>query len=79
MPEAEKKKAIAEFSFTKGILVATFSGIMSACFAFALTAGASDRRGLTRRGHHRHLGGLPKLRRRLARRVHHQLHLVLLP
>jgi len=39
MPEAEKKKSIAEFSFTKGILVATFSGIMSACFAFALTAG----------------------------------------
>jgi hypothetical protein len=40
MPEAEKKKAIAEFNFTKGILVATFSGIMSACFSFALTAGA---------------------------------------
>jgi L-rhamnose-H+ transport protein len=40
MPEAEKKKVIAEFSFTKGILVATFSGIMSACFNFALTAGA---------------------------------------
>lgn len=40
MPESEKKKAIAEFSFTKGILVATFSGIMSACFSFALTAGA---------------------------------------
>ncbi len=39
MPETEKKKAIAEFSFAKGILVATFSGIMSACFAFALTAG----------------------------------------
>jgi L-rhamnose-H+ transport protein len=39
MPEAEKRKAIAEFSFKKGILVATFSGIMSACFAFALTAG----------------------------------------
>ena len=39
MPDAEKKKAIAEFSFKKGILVATFSGIMSACFAFALTAG----------------------------------------
>ena len=39
MPEAEKKKAIAEFDFTKGILVATFSGIMSACFSFALTAG----------------------------------------
>ncbi len=38
MPEAEKKKAIAEFNFKKGILVATFSGIMSACFAFALQA-----------------------------------------
>ncbi len=39
MPEAEKKKAIQEFNFSKGILVATFSGVMSACFAFALTAG----------------------------------------
>jgi L-rhamnose-H+ transport protein len=39
MPVEEKKKAIAEFNFTKGILVATFSGIMSACFSFALTAG----------------------------------------
>jgi L-rhamnose-H+ transport protein len=39
MPEAEKKKAIAEFNFTKGFAIATFSGIMSACFAFALTAG----------------------------------------
>src|SRR4051812_38992605 len=28
MPEAEKKKTIAEFNFTRGILVATFSGIM---------------------------------------------------
>ena len=40
MPQEQKKKAIAEFSFTKGILVATFSGIMSACFAFAITWGA---------------------------------------
>ena len=40
MPESEKKKAITEFNFAKGILVATFSGIMSACFSFALTAGA---------------------------------------
>ncbi len=39
MPEQEKKKAISEFNFSKGILVATFSGIMSACFSFALTAG----------------------------------------
>ncbi|HEY8902440.1 MAG TPA: L-rhamnose/proton symporter RhaT [Chthoniobacterales bacterium] len=39
MPEAEKKKAVAEFNFPRGILVATFSGVMSACFAFGLTAG----------------------------------------
>jgi len=39
MPAEEKKKAIKEFNFAKGILVATFSGIMSAGFSFALTAG----------------------------------------
>ena len=39
MSMEDKKKAIAEFSFKKGILVATFSGIMSACFSFGLTAG----------------------------------------
>jgi L-rhamnose-H+ transport protein len=39
MSAEDKKKAIAEFSFKKGILVATFSGIMSACFSFGLTAG----------------------------------------
>ncbi|HEU5396417.1 MAG TPA: L-rhamnose/proton symporter RhaT, partial [Verrucomicrobiae bacterium] len=39
MPAEQKKKAIKEFSFKKGILVATFCGIMSACFAFALQAG----------------------------------------
>jgi L-rhamnose-H+ transport protein len=39
MSAEEKKKVITEFNFTKGILVATFSGIMSACFSFALTAG----------------------------------------
>lgn len=39
MPEEQKKNAIKEFSFKKGILVATFCGIMSACFAFGLQAG----------------------------------------
>jgi L-rhamnose-H+ transport protein len=39
MPEEQKKKAIKEFNFKKGLLVATLSGIMSACFAFALQAG----------------------------------------
>ena len=40
MPPAAKQSAIAEFNFRKGLLVATFSGILSACFSFALTAGA---------------------------------------
>ncbi|HEY3761726.1 MAG TPA: L-rhamnose/proton symporter RhaT [Verrucomicrobiae bacterium] len=39
MPEEQKKKSIKEFSFKKGILVATFCGIMSACFAFGLQSG----------------------------------------
>lgn len=39
MPAEEKQKSIAEFDFKKGILVATFSGVMSACFSFGLTAG----------------------------------------
>jgi L-rhamnose-H+ transport protein len=39
MSDEEKKKTIGEFNFKKGILVATFSGVMSACFAFALQAG----------------------------------------
>jgi L-rhamnose-H+ transport protein len=41
MPAEQKKKSIKEFNFKKGILVATFCGIMSACFAFALQAGKS--------------------------------------
>ena len=41
MSEEQKTKSIQEFSFKKGILVATFCGIMSACFAFALQAGKS--------------------------------------
>ena len=39
MPDDQKKKAIAEFNFKKGISMATISGILSACFAFALQAG----------------------------------------
>ena len=38
MSTEDKKKSVKEFNFKKGILVATFSGIMSACFSFGLTA-----------------------------------------
>ncbi len=39
MTAEQKRHTVKEFSFKKGILVATFSGVMSACFAFGLTAG----------------------------------------
>ena len=61
MPEAEKKKVITEFNFTKGIMVATFSGIMSACFSFALTAGAPIGAASAAAGTSTWWTGLPKL------------------
>ena len=39
MTAEDKRETVKEFDFKKGILVATFSGIMSACFAFGLSAG----------------------------------------
>jgi L-rhamnose-H+ transport protein len=35
----EKAATIKEFAFVKGMLVATFSGVMSACFSYGLQAG----------------------------------------
>ena len=39
MTEEEKKAAVAEFALKKGILIAIFAGIMSACFNFGFEAG----------------------------------------
>ena len=39
MDEAQKRAVIREFNFKKGIVVATFSGVMSACFSYGLAAG----------------------------------------
>ncbi|MDR3621229.1 MAG: L-rhamnose/proton symporter RhaT [Paludisphaera borealis] len=39
LSDEAKKASIKEFDFKKGILVATFSGIMSACFSFGLDRG----------------------------------------
>jgi L-rhamnose-H+ transport protein len=61
MGAEEKKKSIAEFSFGKGILVATFCGIMSACFAFALTAGNPIGDASLAAGTSKLWTGLPKL------------------
>ena len=41
LPEEEKKKAVAEFNFKKGMIVAVFSGIASAGMNFGLQGGAS--------------------------------------
>jgi len=39
LPEAEKKKAVAEFNFKKGILAAAFSGLMSSGMGWGLVGG----------------------------------------
>jgi L-rhamnose-H+ transport protein len=39
LSEAEKKAAVAEFNFTKGILLAIFSGVMSGCMAIGIRMG----------------------------------------
>ena len=41
LPEEEKKKAVAEYDFKKGILVAVFSGLMSAAWASGSRAARS--------------------------------------
>jgi len=61
MPEEQKKQAIKEFNFKKGIWVATFSGIMSACFAFALQAGKGINDASLAAGTNKIWTGLPAL------------------
>ncbi len=61
MTEEQKKATIKEFNFTKGILVATFSGIMSACFAYGLDAAAPIAELSAKHGTTVLWTGLPKL------------------
>jgi L-rhamnose-H+ transport protein len=61
MPEEQKTKVIKEFNFKKGIWVATFSGIMSACFAFALQAGKGINQASLAAGTNAIWTGLPAL------------------
>jgi L-rhamnose-H+ transport protein len=61
MTEEQKKATIKEFNFLKGILVATFSGVMSACFSYGLDA-ASPLAEISRSHGTKELWtGLPKL------------------
>lgn len=39
LSDSEKKKSVNEFSFVKGILVATLSGVMSAAMAYGFESG----------------------------------------
>lgn len=41
LSEEEKKKAVKDFNFTKGLTVALLAGLMSACFAIGLGFGAN--------------------------------------
>jgi len=61
MPEAQKKEAIKEFNFWKGILVATFSGVMSASFAYGLDAAEPIAKLSAEHGTKTLWTGLPKL------------------
>ena len=61
LPEEQKKAAIKEFNLRKGIGVATFSGVMSACFAFGLDAGSPIQQITLRHGTATLWQGLPVL------------------
>ncbi len=61
MPEEQKRAAIKEFNFPLGAVVATFCGIMSACFAFALAAAKPISLASAAAGTTQLWTGLPKL------------------
>jgi L-rhamnose-H+ transport protein len=61
LPEEKKRAAIREFNFSKGMLVAVFSGIMSSCFAYGLNAGAPISELSAAAGTRAIWTGLPKL------------------
>lgn len=43
MSEEERRKAIKDFALKKGLLIALFAGVMSACFSLGLSAGTPIR------------------------------------
>jgi len=61
LPEEQKKASIKEFNLKKGIMVATFSGIMSACFSYGLDAGTPIKEITLRHGTTTLWQGLPVL------------------
>ncbi len=61
LPEAAKKETVKEFDFRKGLAVALFCGVMSACMAFALEAAAPIAELSAAAGTPAYWTGLPKL------------------
>jgi L-rhamnose-H+ transport protein len=61
MPMGQQLKTIREFNLKKGLLVATFCGIMSACFSYGLAAGEPIRALTLSRGTSFVWQGLPVL------------------
>jgi L-rhamnose-H+ transport protein len=61
MPDEQKRATIEEFNFPRGAVVATFCGIMSACFAFALAAAEPIAKATVEAGTDQLWQGLPKL------------------
>lgn len=59
--DEQKRASIKEFHLKRGLLVATFSGVMSACFAYGLAAGDPIRAITVRHGTSELWQGLPVL------------------
>ncbi|WP_455593102.1 L-rhamnose/proton symporter RhaT [Bacteroides sp.] len=59
MTDEEKKAAVKDFALTKGLLVALLAGVMSACFALGLDAGAPIKEAALARGVAPLVAGLP--------------------
>jgi L-rhamnose-H+ transport protein len=61
MSSEQKQSVIKEFNLKKGVLVATFSGVMSACFSYGLRAGDPIKELTLQRGTSTLWQGLPVL------------------
>lgn len=61
LSDEQKKQAVAEFNFPKGLVIATVCGLLSACMAFALTAGEEIGRRAVELGTPPLWAGLPTL------------------
>jgi L-rhamnose-proton symport protein (RhaT). len=59
MTEEERKAAVKDFALTKGLLVALLAGVMSACFALGLDAGAPIKEAALAGGVEELYAGLP--------------------